>query len=422
MAAMDIRRDPVILKRERNRRVVSVALGVVALAGLAILVSRLKIAAPLVPAGAPWIESVKRGQMIRNVRGSGTLVPEDTRWISSATAGRVERVLLQPGARVDPGSVILELSNPELQQASRNAELAWKSAIAQLDNQRATLLKERAAQESAVKDAELQLAVAKADYDANSRMAAQQLISQLTLDGKRSVLEQTGNRLDLARRHLHITIENEASQLAPQQAAVEQQQAQLETVRRQVADLAVKAGMSGVLQAVAVERGQQVTPGANLARVADPSALKAVIRISETQTRDLAPGQRAAIDTHNGAPLRGRVARIDPASQQGTVGVDVTLDDPLRPGDRPDVSIDGTIELQQLDDVVYMPRPAFGQPNSAITIFRLTPDGREALRTPVKLGREAVATIEVVEGLRPGDQVILSDMSQYDAYDRVRIK
>jgi len=420
--AMDVKRDPAILRKKKIRRAVFIGVGVLGLVAVSLAVSRLRPAAPLVPAGVPWIEPVKRGQMIRNVHGTGTLVPEDIRWLTSTTSGRVERLVLRPGATVKPDSVILELSNPDLKQSALNAELAWKSALAQLENQRASLRGQRLTQENAVKDAESQFNLAQADLDANKQLASDGLVSQITVKQKQSSLDTARNRLELAKQQLQIAIENETSQMAPQQATVNQQKANYEAFQRQLEDLKVKAGMSGVLQVVPVERGQQVAPGTNLARVADPSTLKAVVRISETQTKDLAPGQRAEIDTRNGPPLKGRVVRIDPASQGGTVGVDVSLDDALHPGDRPDLSVDGTVELQRLENVVYMSRPAFGQENSSITIFKLTPDGAEAMRTPIKLGRASVTTIEVVEGLKPGDQVILSDMSQYDAYDRVRIK
>ena len=419
---MDLKRDPKILRKKKIRRAVLAGVGVVAIAAISVAVSKLKPAAPLVPAGVPWIESVKRGDMIRNIHGSGTLVPEDIRWITSTTSGRIERLVLQPGATVKPDSVILELSNLDLQQSARNAELSWKSAIAELDNQRASLRGERLTKENAVKDAESQYTLAREDLDANTQLAGEGLVSQLTVKQKQSVVDTARNRLELAREQLQIAIDNETSQLAPRQATVNQQKANYDNFVRQVEDLKVKAGMSGVLQVVPVELGQQVAPGTKLARVADPSTLKAVVRISETQTKDLAAGQRAEIDTRNGPPLRGRVVRVDPASEGGTVGVDVLLDDPLHPGDRPDLSIDGTIELEKLTNVIKMSRPAFGQEKSSITMFKLTPDGTEAVRTPVKLGRAAVTEIEVVDGLKPGDQVILSDMSQYDAYDRVRIK
>ena len=419
---MDQKRDPAILRRKKIRRGIFVGLGVVALAAVSVAVSRLRPAAPLVPAGVPWIEPVKRGEMIRNIHGSGTLVPEDIRWIASTTSGRVERLVLRPGAIVKPDSVILELSNPDLQQSARNAELALNSAMAQLENQRASLRTSRATQENAVKDAESQYTLAREDLDANRQLADQGLVSQLTVKQKQSVVDTAKNRLDLSKEQLQIAIENEKSQLAPQQATVNQQKAVFDNFQRQLEDLKVKATISGVLQVVPVELGQQVAAGTNLARVADPSTLKAVVRISETQTKDLSPGQRAEIDTRNGPPLKGHVVRIDPSSTGGTVGVDVTLEDPLHPGDRPDLSVDGTIELERLRDVVYMSRPAFGQENSSITIFKLTPDGSEAVRTPVKLGKAAVTTIVIQDGLKPGDQVVLSDMSQYDAYDRVRIK
>ena len=420
--AMDVKRDPAILRKKKIRRTIWIGVAVLAVAGVSVAVSRLQPAAPLVPAGTPWIDAVKRGQMIRNVRGSGTLVPEDIRWITSTTAGRVERLVLRAGAQVKPDSVILEMSNPDLKQAALNGEMAWKSAIAQFENAKATLRGTRLNQENAVKDAESQYNLAKADLEANKQLADEGLVSQLTIKQKQSILDTAANKLELAKQQLQIAKENETSQLAPQEAAVNQQRANYDTLLRQLEDLKVKAGMTGVLQVVTVERGQQVGPGTNLARVADPSTLKAVLRISETQTKDLAMGQIAEIDTRNGSPIKGHVVRIDPSSQGGTVGVDVSLDEPLHPGDRPDLSVDGTIELQRLADVIKMGRPAFGQENSPVSIFKLTSDGAYAVRTPIKLGRASVTEIEVVEGLKPGDQVILSDMSQYDSYDRVRIK
>jgi HlyD family secretion protein len=420
--AMDVKRDPAILRKKKIRQMFFIAVGILILGGVSYAVSKLKPAAPLVPAGVPWIEPVKRGSMTRNVHGSGTLVPEDIRWLTATTSGRVESIVLRPGATVKPDSVILVLSNPDLKQNATNAELSWKSAQAQLENQRASLRGQRATQENAVKDAESQFNLAQVDLDANKQLLNEGLVGQLVVKSKQSIADTAKNRLDLAKQQLEIAKENETSQLAPQVATVNQQKANYDNFQRQLEDLKVKAGMSGVLQVVPVERGQQVSAGFQLARVADPSTLKAVVRISETQTKDLAPGQRAEIDTRNGKPLKGHVVRIDPASQGGTVGVDVTLDEPLHPGDRPDLSVDGTIELELLNNVVYMSRPALGQENSSITIFKLTPDGNEAIRTPVKLGKAAVTTIVITDGLKPGDQVILSDMTQYDSYDRVRIR
>jgi len=420
--AMDIKRDPAILRKKKIRRILWAGVAAMVVMTVSVLVARLKPAAPLVPAGTPWIDVVKRGQMIRNVRGSGTLVPEDIRWITATTAGRVERLVLRPGATVKPDSVILELSNPDLKQSVLNAELAWKSAIAQYENAKASLRGTRLTQENAVKDAQSLLNFNLADLKANQQLEKEGLVATLTIQQKQTVVDSAQNKLELAKQQLQIAIENENSQIAPQQATVNQQKANYDNFQRQLEDLKVKAGMSGVLQVVPVERGAQVGPGAQLARVADLSTLKAVLRISETQTKDLALGQVAEIETRNGNPLKGHVVRIDPSSTGGTVGVDVTLDEPLHAGDRPDLSVDGTIELQRLADVIKMGRPSFGQENSPASIFKLTADGTEAMRTPIKLGRASVTEIEVVEGLKSGDQVILSDMSQYDAYERVRIK
>ncbi len=419
---MDVQRDPAILRRKKTRQIILAGVGVLVIAAVSVLVARLKPAAPLVPAGVPWIGTVKRGEMIRNVRGSGTLVPEDIRWITLTTAGRVENLVLRAGAAVTPTSVILVLSNPDLKQSAANAELAWKSAIAQFENQKVSVQQQVLTQQNAVKDAEAQVALAQATLDANQQLAKEGIVSELDIKKYQVALDTNQNKLTLAQQQLQNTRDTQTSQLAPQEAAMNQAKAAYDAYERQLEDLRVKAGMTGVLQVVPVERGAQVASGTNLARVADPRVLKAVLRIPETQTKDLALGQPADIDTRNGTPLKGHVTRIDPASEGGTVGVDVALDDPLHPGDRPDLSVDGTIELQRLTNVVYMERPTFGQENAPATIFKLTPDGSEAVRTKITLGRAAVTTIEVRSGLAPGDQVILSDMSQYDAYDRVRLK
>ena len=305
---MDVKRDPAILRQKKIVRAIWIGVGVLALAGISVAVSRLRPAAPLVPAGTPWIDSVKRGQMVRNVHGSGTLVPEDIRWITSTTSGRVERLVLQPGALVKPNSVILELSNPDLKQNTLNAELAWKSALAQLENGKSQAHTLRLNQTNAVADAESQYNLAKSDLDANQQLAKEGIVADLQIKQKQAALDRAQGQLDLARKQLEVSAENEQSQLAPQEATVNQQKANYDNYQRQLEDLNVKAGMSGVLQVVPVERGQQVGPGTNLARVADPSTLKAVVRISETQTKDLAPGQRAEIDTRNGNPLKGPVA------------------------------------------------------------------------------------------------------------------
>ena len=418
--AMDVKRDPAILRRKKVRQLALGAVGLVVVIGATYFVMRLKPAAPLVDS-EPWQDTVKRGDFVREVRGAGTLVPEDIRWIPARTSGRVEKIVLRPGATVTPGSVILELSNPDLQQAARTAELNWKSGQATLENRRSDLRQNILNLTAGVKNSEQDFNLAQANLDANEELAKQSLISQVQLKQTRSALEQARTRLDLAKSQLENAQSTMPSQIAPQEADVAQRKAQYELVSQQLDELHVRAGMSGTLQVVPVEVGQSVGAGAQLARVANPSSLKAQLRISETQTKDLAYGQIADIDTRNGH-VKGRVSRIDPAAQGGTVGVDITLEGALPAGARPDLSVDGTITIEKLVNIVFMGRPSFGQENGSVGIFKVVGDGKEAVRVTVKLGRSSVNTVEVLEGLQPGDRVILSDMSQYDAFERVRIK
>lgn len=418
--AMDVKRDPAILRRKKMRQLALGIFGLLVIAALTFFVMRLRPAAPLVDSD-PWKETVKRGDFVREVRGAGTLVPEDIRWIPARTSGRVERIVLRPGAAVTPGSIILELSNPDLLQQVRTAELNWKSGQAQLENRRSDLKQTILTLTAAVKNGEQDFNLAQATLDANEELAKQNLISQVQLKQYRSQLEQARTRLDLAKSQLENSQSTMASQVAPQEADVAQRKAQYELVTQQMDELHVRAGMSGILQVVPVEQGQQVGAGTQLARVANPTSLKAQLRISETQTKDLAYGQLADIDTRNGH-VKGRVSRIDPAAQGGTVGVDITLDGPLPPGARPDLSVDGTITIEKLVNIVYVGRPSFGQDGGSVGMFKVSADGSEAVRVTVKLGRSSVNTVEILEGLQPGDVVILSDMSQYDAFDRVRLK
>jgi HlyD family secretion protein len=416
---VDIARSPSVIRRKKIRRGAFGAAAIVGILLVTVGVSRLKPAAPSVDRGTVWVDTVKRGQMLRQVRGAGVLVPEDIRWIPATTQGRVDRILLRPGAQVTPNTVILELSNPDLQQLVTEARLAFQSAQASYENRKAELESALLAQQSSAATIEASYKQASLDLEANEQLLKDGLVSELLVRQKRGQVEELENRLAIEQRRLDMTRNGLNSQLAPQEADVDQRRSALELRRRQLEDLRVKAGMSGVLQSVPVEVGQQVGPGTNLARVADPSELKAELRIAETQTKDIRIGQYAEVDTRNGV-VAGRVSRIDPASSGGTVGVDVTLEGELPPGARPDLSIDGTVRLEELNDIIYVGRPAFGQENSTISLFKLMPDG-EAVRTPVRLGRSSVSTIEVVEGLQPGDQVILSDMSTWDEYQRVRL-
>jgi HlyD family secretion protein len=416
---VDIAR-PSQARKKRIRRILYIGATVIVVAGISMAVSRLRPAAPSVDRAVVWIDTVKRGDFTRQVRGSGVLTPEDIRWIPAQTQGRVEDIILRAGAVVKPDTVIMILSSPDLTQQTRDAELAYEGSKAAYDNKKADLDSALLAEESSTESIRAQYNQAEMDLKANEALFKENLVPELTVQQKRSAAEDLKNRLAVEENRLKITKEGMASQLAPQEADVNQKKAAWDLSRQKVEDMKVKAGMTGILQLVQVERGQQVAPGDKLARVADPTNLKAELRIAETQTKDIRPGQYAEVDTRNGT-VKGHVSRIDPASSGGTVGVDVIMDGPLPAGARPDLSVDGTIELQKLVNIIYVGRPAFGQENSDVTIFKVQPNG-DAVATKVKLGVASVSTIEVKQGLQPGDQVILSDMSQYDSFDRVQLK
>ena len=422
---VDIARSPSVIRKKKIRRIIYGAVALVAIILITVGVSRLKPAAPSVDRATVWVDTVKRGQMLRQVRGSGTLVPEDIRWVPATTAGRVERILLRAGAVVEPNTVILELSSPDVEQANREAQLSYQSALAAFANRKADLESQVLAQESNVATIEANYNQAALDLEANLQLEKDGLVSTLLVKQKRGQVAELKNRLSVEQKRLDISRAGVKSQIAPQEADIAQRKAAAELQARKLDDLKVKAGMHGVLQCVCsnpttqVERGAQVNPGSNLARVANPSVLKAELRIAETQTKDIRIGQYAEVDTRNGR-VKGKVARIDPASSNGTVGVDITLEGALPPGARPDLSVDGEVRLEELNNIIYVGRPAFGQENSSVSLFKVGPDG-EAVRTTVKLGRSSVNTIEIVDGLQPGDQVILSDMSTYDEYQRVRL-
>ncbi len=417
--AMDVKRDPAILRRKKIRRGIFLGIATIGIIAISVAVSRLEPAAPSLQRATIWPDTVKRGPMVREVKGAGVLVPDEIRWIPALAAGRVERIVLHPGAQVKPGTVLIELSNPDLQQAVRNAELNWRSAEAQLADRKSTLATSRLSAQLAVNDAKSNHELAVSELEANRSLREQGLVAENLVRQKQVTVEQAKNRLELLQKQLDSLASNERAQLAPVEATVSQTRAEFERLARQLDDLRVKSTMAGQLQLVQVEEGAQVALGANLARVSDPTRLKAQIRISETQTRDLAIGQKADVDTRNGH-VPGHVSRIDPASQGGTVGGDIVLDGPLPPGARPDLSVDGTIELERLQNVLYVQSPAFGQENSVTSLFKILPNG-DAIRTPVRLGRRSVQFVEVVEGLQQGDEVILSDMAQYDGFDRVRV-
>jgi HlyD family secretion protein len=417
---MDIPRPDQARKRRVRRLVYAGAL----VAGIALVtaaLAQLKPAAPRVARATVWIDTVKRGELLRQVRGTGTLVPEEERWIPAATEGRIERILLRPGTVVEPDSVILELSNPELEQEARDAELQLRAAEAEYVSQKVRLKSQLLDQQAAAARVASDHHQARLQAEADAELAKDGLVSDLSRKLSQVRADELAVRHELEEKRLAINAEAVEAQLAVQQARVDQARALNALRKGQVESLRVRAGLPGVLQHLSVEVGQRVAPGTTLAKVAEPGRLKAELRIAETQAKDVQPGQAASIDTRNGV-VGGRVSRVDPAVQNGTVTVDVALEGPLPRGARPDLTVDGTIELERLADVVHVGRPAFGQENAAVGIFRLEPDGVHAARVTVRLGRSSVNSIEIVEGLRPGDQVILSDTSAWDAHDRIRLE
>jgi HlyD family secretion protein len=417
---MDVERKDFKVKRRRRR----ILYGAVAAVGLTLLtwgISSLEPAAMSVSRQSVWVGTVERGTMVRQVRGPGTLVPKEIRWITSAVNGRVENRLLEPGVEVQPDSVILELTNPEIEQQIEEARLEVNAAEARLADLRVQL-------ESGLLNQQAQAAAVESDYneavlevEANQELSDSGLLPEIDLKRSRIREEQLERRLDIERQRLEKSRESIGSQLASERAQLAQAHALYALRRQQVASLTVRAGIAGVLQEVPIEVGERVQAGTVLARVAKPEDLKAELRIAETQAKDIEIGLPAVIDTRNGV-VRGRVARIDPAVREGTVTVDVEMTEALPPGARPDLSVDGTIQIEKLDDVLYVRRPTYGQADSQVELFKLVEEGDLAVRVPVQLGRASVDTIEVVGGLEQGDEVILSDTSQFDEVDRIRLE
>ncbi len=396
------------------------ALGLIAISVITFGVSRLKPAAPSLERATALIETVKRGPMLRDVHGTGTLVAEDIRVIAASTAGRVERVLVHPGTPVNPRTILVELSNPELQQSAVDTEYQLRAAEAEQKNLKVRLESDRMTQEAAAATVRAEYQQAKLQLDADEELTKQGVLPALSLKLSRVRTEDLANRYQIEQKRLEVRKRSEEAQLAAQQARNSQLQALLKLKQEQVQNLRVAAGTSGVLQQMTAEEGQQVVPGTNLARVVEPQHLKAELKIAETQVKDIQIGQKAQIDTRNGI-IPGHVSRMDPAAQQGTFTVDVALDGELPAGARPDLTVDGTIELERLDDVIYISRPAFGQAQSTIKMFKLDDEGKTATRVQVKLGRSSVSAVEILEGLQPGDRVIISDTSSMDAFDHIRL-
>ena len=414
---MDIPRAPV---NRGRKRIVYGGIALAALVAMTVGLRSLKPAAPRVDRASVWIDSVQKGPLVIEVRGPGTLVPERIRYISAVTAGRVERRLAEPGQEVQPGTVLLELSNPDVQLEALESERQLTVAQADRVNLQTDLETQRLNQEAAVAGAKAAYQDAKRNAEAAEELAAKDLISTMEASRARDRVEELETRYRVEEQRLAVMVGAADSQLALQRAQVGRLHAVTDFQRGRIRSMKVLAGAHGILQELPLEVGQWAQSGATLARLVEPGKLKAVLRIPETQAKDVAIGQAAAIDTRNGI-ARGKVYRIDPAVQNGTVTVDVSLGGELPRGARPDLSVDGTIEVERMDDVLHVGRPAYGQANSAVGLFKLTPDGTEATRVNVRLGRTSVNTVEVVGGLEPGDKVIISDMSRWDGHDRVRV-
>jgi len=397
------------------------AAGVVALVAVTLGLSQLRAAAPTVERGSVWMDIVKRGPMLRQVKGAGTLVPEYIRWLTADTAGRVERIHVRPGAPVQPDTLLMELSNPDVQLQALEAERQLASAEAQLIALRTDMETQRISQEAAIATLETDAASAGRLAQATVALLDRSFVPTLEAQQTREKAGELSVRLELERKRLAVLQGSTREQLAAQQGQIERLKAVARFRRTQVESMQVKAGEAGVLTELPLELGQWVTPGTVLAKVVKPERLKAELRIAETQARDIQVGQRAQVDTRNGV-VEGTVSRIAPAASQGTVRVEVTLPDELPKGARPDLTVEGTVELERLGDVLFVGRPAGAQPNSTVSLFRLQPGSDEALRIPVQLGRGSVNSIEVVQGLTEGDQVVLSDMTAWDAVDRVRVR
>jgi HlyD family secretion protein len=417
---MDIQR-PSNARAKKIRRVVIATVAVLLIAGVTFGLSRLRPAAPSVDRATVWTDDVKRGPMLREVRGLGTLVPEEIRWIPARTESHVDKIVLRPGAIVKPDSIILELSDPIVQRDAVDAEFQLKGAEADYDNLKVQVNSELLNQKAQAAAVHSDYEQAKLQHDVDAKLWAQGIGAEVTAKLSEVKAQQLGIRAGLEDQRTLIASDSATARLSAQRSRVEQMRALYDLRRSELEALHVRAGIDGVLQLLPVDVGQHLTPGMNMARVADPKKLKAEIKIAETQAKDVAIGQKATVDTRNGI-VSGHVMRIDPSVVNGTVTVDVAIDQALPQGARADLSVDGTIEIENLKDVLFVGRPVHGQSDSTVGLFKLDADGSEASRVNVKLGRASVNTIEVVNGLSVGDKVILSDMSAWDNYDRIRLK
>jgi HlyD family secretion protein len=416
---MDVARPKSVARNKKIKRIVVGVLLLIAAAGVTAGLSRMKPAAPSVDRATVWIDTVKRGEMLRQVRGIGTLVPEEVRWIPATSDGIIEDRRVRAGDTVRPDTIILVMSNPDVEQRSTDAELQLKGAEADLANLRATLQNELLNQQAMQSNIQAEFNKAKLDYEANQELAKDGLIADLILRKSQVTVQELASKIETEQKKIEGLTKSAEARVGAQQARLDQLRVGYELRRKQLNELYVRAGVAGVVQQIPVEAGQRVAPGTILAKVAEPGRLKAEVQIAETQVKDVVVGQVASIDMRSGI-IPGQVIRIDPAAVNGTVKVDVQLTGEYPKGVRPDLSVDGTIDIERLSNVLYVGRPAYGQADSTIGIFKLAPNG-EANRVQVKLGKSSVNQIEIQEGLQQGDQVVLSDMSAWDAYDRVRL-
>lgn len=420
---MDIVRDESVKKKKRQKQTAMIVVAVVAVLGATLGVSKLKPALQGVDAGTIWPDTVKRGSMLRQVRGLGSLVPipDDVRLIPAETDVRVERILILPGGTPIPAdAVIMELSNPQVEQEALNADLELRSAQAEYQNTKAKVDSDLMSLRSGAATVEADYENAKRDADQNRELKKIGVVSDSVLKVSLSKEKELATRLKIEQDRIAESSKAVETQLAVQQATIDQKKALAQLKHRQKDALRVRAGIAGVLQEVPVQVGQRLTQGTILAKVVQPEHLQAELKIPETQAKDIITGLKAEIDTHNGV-VEGTVTRIDPAVQAGTVTVDVKLDGPPPKGARPDLSVDGTITLEKLDNVLYVGRPAFGQEKSTVGMFKIDPDGKTATRVNVSLGRSSVNFIEIAGGLKEGDQVILSDMSRFDTQNQIKL-
>ena len=418
---MDIKRPAKSKIKKKIRTAILAVVGVAAIGGITYGLTKLKPAAPTVDGATVVIETVKRGPFVRDVHGNGTLVPQVTRFVPAPAEGRVELVPVQAGVEVQPGTVIVELSNPQMEQQAVDAKFAVSGAQADAENLRVRLESDTMTQKSAIASIESDYSQAKMQLDVDEELAKQNLVPLLSVRISRVKVQDLANRLKVEKERLEVVSKAVKAQLNAQNSRIQQLQALAKLKQDQVDALKVRAGTAGILQEISVKEGQQVTLGTNIARVADPASLKAELRIAETQISGVKIGQSVTVDTRNGL-IQGQVSRIDPSAREGTFTIDAELTGPLPPSARPDLSVDGTIVLERLNDVLNVGRPTFGQGQSTIGIFVLTADGSEAERRQVQLGRYSVSTVEIVSGLKEGDRVIVSDTSQYDSYNRIRVR